>query len=240
MDDPLSLYPPSNEENGGNSTVSLFLSLFLLILAFFILMVSISTFEEVKSNAVMNSLSSTFATVLPPSGDPTEFTAKDGDIFAGQQFQDQISEIFSATMQVAKVEVVQPGKRLHAWFPIESMFVDGKTDIRPVSIPLLDRIVAALSGSPPGLNFEMEFIVGAEYSEDGALPTTQSLALSRAGVFAREMASRGAPPGSVAVGVEASDSKRINLWFFIRTQQSQLDRNAPNLRQVPRNATQPN
>lgn len=220
MDDPLSIYPSSPVDNATNPSISLFLSLFLLILAFFILMVSISTFEDVKSNEVMNSLSSTFATVLPPSGDPTEFTAKDGDIFAGQQFQDQISEIFSATMQVAKVEIIQPGKRLHAWFPIESMFVDGDAEIRPVALPLMDRIVAALSGSPAGLKFEMEFVVGAEYSEDGALPTTQTLALSRAGVFAREMAARGAPPGSIAVGLESSDPKRINLWFYIRTLQT--------------------
>ena len=46
----------------------------------------------------MDSLTSTFATVLPISSDPTEFMAKDEDVFAGQQFQDQISDIFLTTI----------------------------------------------------------------------------------------------------------------------------------------------
>lgn len=214
-DNPVPVYPPP-EEPSNKSTVSLFLSLFLLILAFFILMVSISTFEEVKSNAVMNSLSSTFATVLPPSGDPTDFTAKDGDIIAGQQFQDQVSDIFSAAMQVAKVEVVQPGETLHASFPVESMFAGDTGDLRPVALPLLDRLVAALSGSPLGLKFELEFIVGAPETKDNALPVTQTLALARTGVFAREMSTRGVPPGHISVGIGPGDPGRVHLWFYIR------------------------
>ena len=86
------------DERRGNTTPVLFLSLFLLILAFFILIISITTFEDVKSQAVMDSLTSTFATVLPISSDPTEFMAKDEDVFAGQQFQDQISDIFLTTI----------------------------------------------------------------------------------------------------------------------------------------------
>ena len=48
--------------------------------------------------------------------------AKDEDVFAGQQFQDQISDIFLTAIPVAKVEVVQPDKKLHATFPIDSKF----------------------------------------------------------------------------------------------------------------------
>jgi len=219
MNEPLLNYPVTPASGGNKSTISLFLSLFLLILAFFILLVSISTFEEVKSNAVMDSLSSTFKTVLPASGDPTEFTANDGDVFAAQQFQDQVTEIFSATLQVAKVEVVQPGQRMRASFPIESMFSPESAELRPVAIPLLDRIVAALSGSPPGLKFEMEFLIGAEYLDGNTLPVSQTLSLSRAGNFAREMIGRGLSPDSMAVGIEPGDARRVNVWFYIRRDQ---------------------
>ena len=110
------------DESSGNTTPVFFLSLFLLILAFFILLVSITTFEDVKSQAVMDSLTSTFATVLTISSDPTQFLAKDENVFAGQQFQDQISDIFLTAIPVAKVELVQPDNKLHATFPIDSMF----------------------------------------------------------------------------------------------------------------------
>ena len=81
--------PASGGMDGKSQSIFLFLSLFLLVFAFFIVLVSISTLEEVKSNAVKDSLTSTFTTVLPPSTDPTEFTSKDGDFLAGQQFQEQ-------------------------------------------------------------------------------------------------------------------------------------------------------
>lgn len=217
MDDHPIMSPASASDRGNNAPViSLFLSLFLLILAFFILLVAISTFEDVKSQAVMDSLTSTFTTVLPTNSDPTEFTAKDGDIIAGQQFQDQVSDIFSTAMPVAKVEVVQPGKKMRAAFPIDSMFTHSSSDLRPVSIPLLDRIVAALSNPPSGLQFDMEFVVGANYLKDRKLPVHQTLALSRAGSFAREMAKRGAPPNSIAVGIEPADPKRAIIWFYVR------------------------
>ncbi len=216
MGKPVLNFPEVPRSSGAKASISLFLSLFLLILAFFILLVSISTFEEVKSNAVMDSLSSTFKTVLPVRGDPTEFTAKDGDVFAAQQFQDQISDIFSTAMQVAKVEIVQPGRQMRASFPVNSMFVPETAEVRPVAIPLLDRIVAALSSSPPGLKFEMEFLTAAGKGEDGMLPVNETLSLSRTGAFAREMVARGLPPSSMAVGIEAADAKRINIWFYIR------------------------
>lgn len=210
------------DESSGNTTPALFLSLFLLILAFFILLVSISTFEKVKSQAVMDSLTSTFATVLPINSDPTEFTAKDGVVFSGQQFQDQVGDIFSTVLPVAKVEVVQPGKKLRASFPIDSMFATDSPRLRPVSIPLLDRIVAALSGSPAGVKFEMEFVVGAEYLAENALPINQTLVLSRAGQFAREMESRGVPPETIAIGLGPGNPKRVTIWFYVRSVQKKL------------------
>ena len=70
-------------EAGVDSTIALFLGLYLVVLAFFILLVSISSIEKTKSSKVMDSLSSTFTSLLPPSADLTTFTAKDGDIIAG-------------------------------------------------------------------------------------------------------------------------------------------------------------
>jgi len=62
--------PDQQGPGSGSSSIFLFLSLFLLVLAFFILLVSISTVENVKSQAVMDSLTSTFTTVLPPEYGP--------------------------------------------------------------------------------------------------------------------------------------------------------------------------
>lgn len=207
---------PAGSASGGADSVSMFLSLFLLVLAFFIVLVSISTLEDVKSQAVRDSLSSTFRSVLSPSTTPTEFTSKDGNILAGQVFQEQITGLFATTLQVAKVEIVRPGSLMRIKLPVSAMFANGETEIRPVTVPVLDRIVAVLSSRPPGLRFDMEFFIGSPLSAEKALPVAQTLETQRAGNLAREMARRGVPPDSIAVGIQPGRTDQITIWFYVR------------------------
>jgi len=196
--------------------VPIFLGLFLLVLAFFIMLVSISTFEPVKSTAVMDSLSSTFTTVLPPTSDPTEFNAKDGDIIAGEAFQEQITSIFSTAIQIEKIEVVQPGRLMRLHMPSSALFRADEAAVREDMLPLLDRIVASLSNRPPGLRQDMEVIIGTALTGNFYLPLQQSLEMSRVGELARTIIGRGAPPDSVSVGIKSGDQGNISIWFWMR------------------------
>lgn len=204
--------------SGGRApdVVPLFLALFLLVLAFFIILVTISTPEKIKSTEVMDSLTSTFRTVLPPTTDPTDFNAKDGDVLAGEQFQERITGIFATYVQVARVEIVQPGRLMRIELPTAAVFAEGTAELRPGTVPLLDRIVASLSARPPGLRFDMELVIGSEPTADGDLPVGQTLQTARAGAFARTLESRGVPPDSLAVGIMAGDPRRLTIWFFVR------------------------
>lgn len=204
------------EQSAGGSTIALFLSLFLLILAFFILLVTISTIEDVKSSAVKDSLSSAFKSIVPPSTSPTEFTSKDGDFIAGQQFQEQIDGIFATALRVAKVEVVQPGRLMRVKFPTNNLYVGETAEINSSAFALLDRIVAALSAPPPGLRFDMELVIGSPYSPNTGMATEQTLEMARVGGFARVMTERGLPSGNVAIGLMPGDTEDVTIWFYTR------------------------
>jgi len=216
MDESTLTFPTATEEDRRSSNVAMFLSLFLLILAFFILLVAISTVEDVKSNAVMDSLSSTFTKVLPTLSDPTDRSANDGSILAGHQFQDQVTDLFATTLQVAKVTVVQPGRLMRVTVPTASMFAPGDENVRSGIIPLLDRIVASLSGRPPGLHFEMQFVMGVDLTESGALPIKKTLGLSRISGVAQAMAERGVPPDAISIGLQARDPGTVVISFYVR------------------------
>lgn len=198
------------------SWVTLFLGLYLLVLAFFIVLVSISTPEQVKSKAVKDSLSSAFSSLLPPTMRPETFLAKEGDVVAAREFQERITGVFAAAMRVARIEIVQPGRLMRVLVPADVMFEAGGSRIRDTQIALLDRVVASLSARPPGLRYDMEFVVGSADSGGGAMPTGQTLEIARAGAFAREMTGRGAPPDSVAIGVRPGDPGDVAIWFWVR------------------------
>ncbi len=202
--------------SGGSDTIAIFLGLYLLILAFFIILVSISSTEELKAKAVQDSLTTTFAAILPQPKELSSYTGESGSIIAGQQFMDRIQGLFAAAVQVAKVEVMQPGKHMKITMPAEALYFADGAEIRPAQSPLMDRIIASLSSSPPGMRFDVEFIVGSEIMPGGGLPIGQALQMKRAGAFAREMRLRGAPPDSVAIGMMANDPDEVTMHFFVR------------------------
>lgn len=212
----LELELPADEPAQMPDVVPIFLGLFLLVLAFFIMLVSISTFETVKSTAVMDSLSSTFTTVLPPTSDPTEFNAKDGDIIAGEAFQEQITSTFSTAVQIEKIEVVQPGRLMRLRMPTSALFKADEISVREDMLPLLDRVVASLSNRAPGLRQDMEVIIGTPLTGNFYLPLQQGLDMARVGELARTMIGRGAPPDSVSVGIKSGDQGNVAMWFWVR------------------------
>lgn len=207
---------PSDQGQGDN-TVALFLGLYLLVLAFFIMLVSISSPEKVKSNAVMDSLTSTFTSLIPPSSSLTAFQSKEGDVLAGQQFQEEVTGVFATTIQVAKVEIVQPGRLMRVKMPADALFHEGKADLREAHFAFADRIVASLSARPPGVRFDMEFLIGTLDGESGPFSTGDTLAMRRAGSFAAGMESRGAPPDSMSVGFLPGQPDDVVINFFVRT-----------------------
>jgi len=205
------------QDSKAPSTVALFLGLYLVVLAFFILLVSISSVEDTKSQKVMDSLSSTFTSLMPPTADLTSFTAKDGDILAGQEFQQQVTGIFATALGVDKIEVIQPGKQMRLLLNADTLFFKDEARIRPAMYPLLDRTVASLSNRPTGLRFDLEFMIGTPTLADGkTMPVKQTLEIERAGAFARAMNERGIPPDSLSIGMRPGHLGKIVIYFYTR------------------------
>jgi len=200
--------------NTGKNTYFLFLALYLLILAFFILLVRFSTLEDVKAKTAMKSLTAAFSTVLPPS-DPTALQSEDSAA-AGQAFQETVTGMFATSLQVAKVEIVQPGKLMRITVPTDALFESGKAKVRESQTALLDRIVTTLSTRPAGLRHDLELVMGSRFVKDKDLSTGRTLELRRADAFIRMMSSRGVPDDSVTVGVRPGNPDQVIMWFYVR------------------------
>ncbi len=204
--------PPPPSASAGASTSTLFLSLFLLILAFFIVLVSISRVQESKTNAVKQSLGTTFTKITDSS--VSDFTVKDSDDPAGKEFQEDITTIFTTHLQVAKIEITKPGKLMIARMPVSAVFLENTSELNPSIFEFLDRTVAILGSRPPGTHFDMQFIVGVP---DGILPVEQTIEMKQAGNFAREILTRGAPPDSLSVGLKPGEPEQVIMRFYVRS-----------------------
>jgi len=207
---------------GPSRNTQLFLSLFLLILAFFILLVSISAIETFKSKTVMNSLTSVFSSPVVSDKPPTEFTTRDGEIISNPQFQSAIADLFSTMINVTRIEIVLPGQVMRVQMPTKLMYKDDEVQLRTNITPLLDRLIANLSTRPPGQRFEAQLVMSYQTKqndqaiEPSVIAGHQDLAIKRAGRFATEMINRGAPPDSVAIGIEQGNPDMMTIWFYLR------------------------
>ena len=210
------LFPPHRRQNDPNT--SLFLGLYLLLLAFFAFLTAISNFEESKSRSVIESIASTFSSSLPTGRGALIDSSEVATRIEGRKFQDDLTALFAESMPFARVSIIEAGRIMEVVFAAEDLFVNAAAAMRPERLVLAERLAAVLAGHPPDLRFEIEAIVGMRrglgVSERDAPDT--GLAVGRAGVFARALHDAGSPPGSVAVGLEARAPGQVRLRFYVR------------------------
>ena len=208
------LVPLKPEKSTAQANVALFLSLYLLLLAFFILLNAISSFEDVKSQKVMDSLSSTFTSLVSVQ-DGARFTGQLGDVVATREFMVDAQGVFEAAIPAAKVDIIEPGELMQVDMRSDALFLIDSAKIRPAHTDLFDRLVSALSNAPEGVRYIMEFQIGSDYATGTNMPIGETLSVARAGAFAREAMSRGVPPDLVLVGIKHGDPDQLRIRFRI-------------------------
>ncbi len=201
--------------------IYIFLGLYLLLLAFFILLNSISTYEEIKTKKAIESLSSTFAATGPPTEKPVVFTSDVGAIPEAEQLQNVITHLVKTAIPIEEVKLKRGGGQMRVTIPVETMFEPDSARILPGVEEFLNGLAEALSTPPPGFRFDFEATLGAAELRAEILKDGEPLQLSRAGALARDLRRRGAPARSVAVGVEPGDPAGLRLLFYIRDEEGE-------------------
>lgn len=224
----------------------MFLSLFLLLLAFFILLNTLSTFEETKARKVINSVSSTFRTKVDFQDDPEVFISSLGPIPEPVEVLNEVERLWMAAIPLAKVEMMTDEGLLEMEFDAKDIFINGEATIRAERRPLLRSTSEALSARVDGFVTEMQFLVGVDdltrvksalspsVSEDAdrqplidlddplapiasdPFGDERNLSFERATAFAEGLMDIGAPPPGVSVGLLRGNPNRIRMRFYIR------------------------
>ena len=201
--------------NPNNGSIVLLLSLFLLLLVFFIVLngQSMQTVEKVKAVAASLERSFPSFTIDPRLRDGGETVAsRAGTVFAVQRL-DSVGTLFATAIAVAKVETVSPGRLLEVRLPADDLFLPGTATLRPDRQGLLDRVVDALRESRQGERMELDALLGIGAT---GTPSQPPGPVARAGALARALIGDGAPARNVTVGIERGDPGAVRLSFALR------------------------
>lgn len=195
-------------------TTTLFLSLSLLLLAFFIVLVSLSRYDRHRVDPVLSGVARAFSDYRDHAGlfENPLFTGQHGRWPAsGRSFEGDLTDILTGDLRVLRVFHHPGAGFLQAVLPVDALFEPGRASLLPGRLKFLDRLVAVLSSPPHGWRCEMSFLV--QVSSSDTMNQKIDLTGQRAVAFARVMTERGVPPDMLAVGEEPGESGQLVLSF---------------------------
>jgi len=190
-----------------------FLGIFLLLLAFFILLGAIARLDAEKSRGVMSSVAATFRSDIDPRQYSELFVSQLGQIPEPAVLLEGLEGLWPTAVPVTRVEVLQPGRTMELSVPLRSLFVGRTAALRSDRLDLLKHTVAALSVSFPDQALQLSLMSGPE-----AKPRSgeAALAFERAVAAAVALEELGAPPAAFSAGLDPSSAGRFRLRFAFR------------------------
>ena len=159
---------PAPSQTAGNGNAAVLLGLYLLLLAFFILLVAISRIVETRSSAALNSVNGAFSAAVEATA-PTAFAPiVTGPIVEIEEFQGRIRAAVEEALPVAEVLVVQSGRVLRVRISMNVAFVRDEARLSRAMPPLLARLAGAMGPAAQESRAEIELRVGVR---DTGAPT---------------------------------------------------------------------
>lgn len=198
-----------------NAGILQLLSLFLLLLVFFIVLNAQAERRVARTRAVMNSIGKSFPTFtihprLREGYDPV--ASRSGTVFAPERVEG-IGDLFATAVAVSKVTVVTPGQLIEVRLPADALFLHNSPQLRPDRIALIDRIIDSLRRPRPGEHIEVDALLAID---EGA-PSQSPGPVPRAAELARVLVAGGAPAPSVSVGIERGLAGSARFLFSVRS-----------------------
>ena len=212
-DDPLhKVETPSK----GPSSAALFVSLYLVILAFFILLNALSKVDPERTRQAVESVNDTFsATLKVPTlqrEEESSFPSGKG-IALGDHFS-VLRKLVEETIHLTSVEVIDHNNTMQMTFSSDELFFPHTSTILEEKLGFMQNIAENLSYNTARQPVEIEFtIISPTYTTES---TSTSLEVERAGAFARKMIELEAPKSSLSIGVASGKNNMIILSFYKR------------------------
>lgn len=199
---------------GKDSTMSLFVSLYLILLAFFIILNSISNQATAKSSATMESVNNTFSNDNPSPA--TELDLQSDEVMSAP-LDDLLTKIqgrFYAEFEIEGRFSNEGGRALQIRFPVNYLFDRGAFELGTARQTFLSDIVSDLNNINAGNKLDVAFLFGTGGEVISKNVTrSQEIAIRRAGALARYLRTQGIRAGQFSTGFTGIENDQIIAVF---------------------------
>jgi hypothetical protein len=208
----MSLSRPLIPEPDKGSSQTLFLSLFLLLLAFFILLNTLSTIEPGRSNRVLESVNRAFPTAFRTELGDGVLEADPGQVI-GETTRARIGEIFRRVLPVARVTVEPDGNPIYVEAPVVRLYAPTAGGLTPVGRALIGDLAPLLASPPAGSVLELDVLFSSDVGDRGASRVARGRSVSD---MVESMVEFGIDPALMAAGLEPGVADTVRFVFRTR------------------------
>lgn len=215
----------------GLDAAPLFVSLFLVLLVFFILLNVISQPDIQKAKAVMMSLSQAFNQKDPAKESPEFFTPDIGQPADFKQFYDSMRKAAGTVVKLEEGPPSRRGRMMVMSIPVASVFKPGVSVLLRPDLPLLEDIATTISQWKDGLTIETELVLHYSPPLEEASPATM-LQTARLTTLLTYFTQKNISSRIVSTGLRAGNPDMVSLYYYVRPGQKkwpspELPKSAP-------------
>jgi outer membrane protein OmpA-like peptidoglycan-associated protein len=217
-DDPFHDLTPA--EGVKDRTSQVFVSLFLILIAFFMVMNAVSNQVTARADAVMESVYTTFRKTHAPNSDEIDLLASAKLDIHSDEFYEAVQGLLAGLLDFPGTFASQGGDVLEAELLPSVLFARGQIHVRADQTLFLNSLADFLKKEDAGEERTVEIRFSASPQTLLTAAPEQELVVLRAAAFARELEDRGVPARSISAGLmdeAAGQRKEGRIWLTFRS-----------------------
>lgn len=211
----LAVNNPEEKKPGGDTT-SLFVSLYLIILAFFMVLNSISNQSQTKVKSATDSVTRAFDNPFAPDADFVDITGEETTNLPNDEFHEQLRGVFASLVGFEGRFPTQGGNVIRVEFDQSDLYEEESSQFKSNQQAFLTQLTNFLKYEGAGTVREVEYIIytgdsfptGPEYWND--------ISILRAGALVAKLTPGGVREDQVSIGVAPGDENKLKISFSIR------------------------
>lgn len=200
----------------GGDTTSLFVSLYLIILAFFMVLNSISNQSQTKVKSATDSVTRAFENPFAPDADFIDVTGGEETNLSNDEFYEQLRGVFASLVGFEGRFPTQGGNVILVEFDQSNIYEDDSSEFKNSQQAFLTQLGNFLKDESVGTVREVEYIIysgerfpaGPEYWND--------ISILRSGALISSLTSMGVREDQLSIGVAPGDEDKLRISFSIR------------------------
>lgn len=204
--------PPLTPDQG----VWLFLALYLLLLAFFILLNAISETADARVSAAVESVKEAFRDRRPETEEFVDIAENPEALLVSEDYIENVKAVFATSLNEQGFHESLSGDLLRVSVPVELFFPPGLATMQESVSVLFEALAASMSRPVAGERRQLEIVLGVGRKMPSGGDLGNALEIRRAGTLARALRARGLPPGSLTTGIQQGDPEIIEMTFYTR------------------------